>query len=310
MQAIRKNPQSTRWCFTTNNPTPDHEAQIADIGRVAKYLVYGRETAPSTGTKHFQGFVIFDKKTTLPSIKLIFPPGTHLEIARASSVAAADYCKKENDFEEFGSVPVAGKTNRYDDFRDWVLTHGTRPTLAEVALEFPSIFMQSGRVQLFIDSIFPNVPEQPGEYRPYQQSLAELLDEPFADNRKIIFIVDPVGNAGKSWFVDKYHSLNYDRCQILSVGRREDLSFAVDERKSVFLFDLPRSSAEFLPYTILEQLKDRRLFSNKYESRMKMVNHGNPVKVVVFTNEYPDMKKLSHDRYMIIEWSNAPIFDN
>jgi hypothetical protein len=300
--------QSKRWVFTLNNPTPQDEISLRLLAESCEYLVFGRELAPTTGTPHLQGFVVFPSNKSITAARASFPR-CFVQIARATSLEAATYCKKDGDFEEFGRVPnTPGRTNRYEDFRDWVVSHGTRPTMAEVAIAFPSIFLNSGRVQSFIDLVFPTQRDVVGEYRPYQASLRDDLDVANPCSRKIVFVVDPVGNAGKSWFVDRYASTNTERVQILSVGRREDLSFAVDERKSVFLFDLPRSSSEFLPYTLLEQLKDRRVFSNKYESRMKTFPH--PVHVVVFTNEYPDMTKLSADRYRIIEWSNAVITDN
>lgn len=303
MQSHHRVPQSKRWCFTVNNYDPLDEESLRLLGLSCKYLIFGREVS-STGTPHLQGFVLFETNYRFAAVVALFPNGTHLEVAKAASHTAAAYCKKDHDFEEFGSCPAApGKTNRYDDFRDWVITFGRRPTMAEVAAEWPSIFLQSGRVQLFIDFIYPQLQEPPGEYRPYQESLATLLSSPDPDSRKILFVVDPVGNSGKSWFVDTYYRSRPDDVQILSVGKREDLSYAIDDRKRVFLFDLPRSACEFLPYVLLEQLKDRRVFSNKYESRMKMLI--NPTHVVVFTNEYPDMTKLSADRYEIIVWNNS-----
>jgi len=297
--------QSCRWCFTLNNYTPLDVDTMRLWGLVVKYLIFAREISES-GTPHLQGFVLFKSNQTRHSLRKLWPRA-HFEPAKAASHVAAAYCKKDHDFEEFGSCPAApqGRTNLYRDFRDWVATHGTRPTMAEVAAEYPSIFLTSGRVQSFIDFLYPHNPAVDGELRPYQEGLRLRL-EAEASPRKIIFVVDPVGNSGKSWFVDKYTS-THDDTQILSVGRREDLSFAVDERKRVFLFDLPRSSCEFLPYTLLEQLKDKRIFSNKYESRMKQLEKT--PHVAVFTNEYPDMQKLSSDRYEIIEWSNAPIYD-
>ena len=301
MFALPRRPaQSKRWCFTINNWTPDHEHSLELVGLQSKYLVYGREVGES-GTPHLQGFIIFDTNHRFESARTKLPPGAHLEVARSPSHTAAAYCKKDHDFTEFGNCPVPGKTNRYEDFHQWVVSHGTRPTMADVANSFPSIFMQSGRVQSFIDLVYPHVFDAEGEYRHYQLSLERELTSAFADCRKIIFVVDPEGNSGKSWFVDKFYHSHPLKTQILSIGKREDLSFAVDERKSVFLFDLPRSASEFLPYVLLEQLKDRRIFSNKYESRMKVLPFT--PHVCVFTNEYPDMTKLSSDRYDIIVWN-------
>lgn len=292
--------QSTRWCFTLNNYSPQDVIFLTELGSEVKYLVFGREVAGTTGTPHLQGFVIFHTNKRLNAAKLAISNRAHLEIARGTSEQASTYCKKENDFEEFGSLPgPVGKTNRYDVFKEWVLAHPTKPSSLEVALEFPSIFMGNGRCMEFVDIIYPNVIPCPGEYNNRQQALADSLAVE-ADDRKITFIVDIVGNTGKSWFIKKFSSLNPGRVQVLSVGKRDDLAFAIDETKQFFFFDLPRSSAEFLQYTVLEQLKDRCVMSNKYQSRVKFIKN-NP-HVVVFMNERPDMSKLSSDRYNIINW--------
>lgn len=294
--------QSKRWCFTINNYVQLNEDSLQLLGPTCDYLVYGREVGAS-GTPHLQGFVIFHTNHRFNAVQAIFPTGAHLEKTGGPSHLAAAYCKKDHDFVEFGLCPaVQGKTSRYDQFRDWVVSHGSRPTMAEVAQEFPSIFMQSGRVQLFIDLVWPNIRVIEGEYRPYQQLLANELSGAFADPRKIIFVVDPQGNSGKSWFVDRFFDANTDSTQIFSGGNHADLAYALDERRSIFLFDLPRCSSEYVPYKFLEQLKDRRVLSTKYESRMKWLTRF--PHVAVFTNEYPDMTKLSADRYEIVVWYN------
>lgn len=89
-----------------------------------------------------------------------------------------------------------------------------------------------------------------------------------------------------------------DRTQRLSVGKRDDLAFALDANKSLFLFDIPRGQLEYLQYSILESMKDQMVFSPKYQSMSKVF--ANPVHVVVFTNEQPDQTKMTSDRYNII----------
>lgn len=170
-----------------------------------------------------------------------------------------------------------------------------------VAAEHSSIFLRYSRVMEWIDLIYPNPIESPGEYRPYQQHLASILeDEPHP--RKIIFVVDPVGNTGKSWFVRKWLSMHDELTQCLSVGKRDDIAHVVCESKRYFLFDLPRSQSEYLQYSVLEQLKDQQIFSPKYNSKMKRIAHR--PHVVVFMNEEPDRNKLSADRYQVINWNS------
>jgi hypothetical protein len=50
-----------------------------------------------------------------------------------------------------------------------------------------------------------------------------------------------------------------------------------------------------LQYGVLESIKDRLVFSPKYCARTKRVIH-NP-HVIVFSNEMPEMNKLTDDRY-------------
>ena len=64
------------------------------------------------------------------------------------------------------------------------------------------------------------------------------------------------------------------------------------------LFNIPREGMEYLPYTALEMIKDKMIFSPKYNSHTKMFKKNNHV--VAFCNETPDMSKMSADHYSIL----------
>lgn len=295
--------QSTRWVFTLNNYTAAEVAALTELGNAesTKYLVFGRETAAS-GTPHLQGFVIFTTNQRLRAARALLSSRAHLEVARGTSVQAATYCKKENDFEEFGSVPAQqGKRNDFADFKEWLLEQPTKPTARRIADEFPSLFIRYGRIMEWVDLVYPPPELVTGTPRAWQSDLAERLDAD-ANDRSIIFVVDPIGGCGKSWFVRWWLSRFGELTQRLSIGKRDDLAYAIDESKRFFLFDIPRSQSEFLQYSILEQLKDRLVFSPKYVSRTKTLTHT--PHVVVFMNEEPDRNKLSHDRYTVLNIRN------
>lgn len=297
--------QSQRWCFTVNNYSDADQAYVASLlanSEICSYGVYGRERGAS-GTPHLQGFVIFRKRYRLRGVRDLFGDiNPHLEPARATSVQASDYCKKDGDYEEFGECPSPGKRTEFDELKSWVLDQPTKPTAQLIAQEFPILFLKYGRIMEWVDHIYPKPVLQEGTLlRPWQNQLAHAL-EGEADDRKVIFVVDEAGSAGKSWFVRWWFTKFPDKTQMLSVGKRDDLAHAIESDKLYFFFDVPRSQLEYFQYSILEQLKNRIVFSPKYTSRTKILN--DVPHVVVFTNEHPDMNKLTADRYKVINIRN------
>lgn len=89
--------QSKCWCFTLNN-TWDYGA-LNNVKNWS-YLVAGKEVSDS-GTKHLQCFVIYKTRTKFSTVKIQLPRA-HIERMMGTSKQAADYCKKDGEFEEYG----------------------------------------------------------------------------------------------------------------------------------------------------------------------------------------------------------------
>lgn len=109
---------STKWCFTLNNYTEDDEKAIQEWD--VKYLVYGREVAPNTGTKHLQGYSVFKKNHRLTAVKKL-NGSAHWEVARGSHQQNRDYCTKDGDFFETGELPLergASEKRRWEEARE------------------------------------------------------------------------------------------------------------------------------------------------------------------------------------------------
>lgn len=289
--------RSKRWCFTINNYT---DASLAALDSLdCSYIVYGFETAPGTGTPHLQGFVIFPNARRRSTLTQLCPG--HWEPTTGPSAAAALYCKKDGNFRERGTEPVGkGKRTDLQAIVDWldefIADNGRAPTEREVALLQPIALLKRLDILRLARLRAPPPSLREGELRPWQQELSDELSAD-ADDRSVQFYVDPVGGKGKTWFQQWLLTHRPDDVQVLGVGKRDDLCFAIDNSKSVFLINVPRGGMEFLQYTVLEQLKDRMVFSTKYQSVLKTFPKN--VHVVVFSNEDPDLSKMSEDRYVI-----------
>jgi len=288
---------SSRWCFTLNNPTPaETELYNAFLsGDQVRYGVVGSEVGES-GTPHLQGFFILHSPRRLAFVNGALPR-SHKERARGTSEQAADYCKKDGIFQEWGSLPNSqGTRNDIAAFRQWVTEQEARPTQRQIANEFPSLFLRYPRLTELVEHLRERPVLVVGELREWQLDLEQFL-ETDPDDRSVNFYVNPEGNAGKSWFVRYMVSKKPDDVQFLSVGKRDDLAYAIDENKSIFLFDVPRFAMEHFQYAVLEKLKDQLIFSSKYASRVKVL--AKAVHVVVFCNEQPNMAAMTGDRYVI-----------
>lgn len=290
----------SRWVFTLNNWTQAELDALLRHANTFKYLIVGKETGAS-GTPHLQGFFILPPNLRFRLAQVRNLPGlrrAHFEPARGTSLQASQYCKKDGNFEEFGDLPSDGpKTNIFASFRDWVKELDHTPTITEVWEERPEMVRYDKQVHECIRLFGKKPPLVDGQPRGWQLELKRMLEEP-ADDRKIHYVVDPVGNTGKSWFCRYMLQEHRDDVQILSVGKRDDLAYAIDETKRIFLFDIPRKCMEYFQYPVVEALKNKLVFSSKYNSKMKELP-GN-VHVCIFSNEEPDRNAQTSDRYKVI----------
>ena len=119
------------------------------------------------------------------------------------------------------------------------------------------------------------------------------------NDRDIVFVYDPQGNKGKTWFA-KWFCKKHSDAQYLEPSKKADMAFCLQDDLRVLFVNVTRSQAEHSEYlyAFLESVKDGMVFSPKYESRMKILK---PCHVVVMLNSYPKTELLSRDRVVIIE---------
>lgn len=101
------------WCCTINKRDEDYDFNLVAKDNI-KYLVVGKETGES-GNKHWQIFVRLNKPQRMSWLKKVFNNNTmHCEPQMGSNDQAAEYCKKENMYYEYGSLVGAEQGARMD----------------------------------------------------------------------------------------------------------------------------------------------------------------------------------------------------
>lgn len=102
--------RSRNYTFTLNNYTDSNVQTI--LAMECKYIIVGYEIAPTTGTPHLQGYIMYNNARSFNSVIKDFP-NAHIEIARGTPTQNFEYCSKSGKYEERGQRP-RGKGSRSD----------------------------------------------------------------------------------------------------------------------------------------------------------------------------------------------------
>lgn len=134
-------PRSQYFCFTLNNYT---DMDICLLSREYEngtftYLVFGEEVGAS-GTRHLQGYFELPKRLRFSQVKALVP-SAHLEPRRGSAEQASEYCKKDGNFLEFGTISRPNQGRRTDLGRVAEMVKAGA-TLLEIAETLPESFIK------------------------------------------------------------------------------------------------------------------------------------------------------------------------
>jgi len=128
--------QSQYWCYTLNNYTDDDElccrSAIDSEKPDCTYHVFGFEVSKS-GTPHLQGYIEFRSRVRRAVVLKFLGGRVHLEARMGTSQAASDYCKKDGEFEEFGTISTTSKGKRTDleSIRESITNGATEQQIAD-----------------------------------------------------------------------------------------------------------------------------------------------------------------------------------
>lgn len=144
------------------------------------------------------------------------------------------------------------------------------------------------------------------EFKDWQLKLNDIFKED-PDSRKIYWVVDPVGGAGKTTYCKHLVQTRDDTLYVC--GKAGDIKYGISswlETKElrIVLLDYTRSLENYVSYEGLESIKNGIFFNTKYESRMVCFDTTH---VVCFSNFEPNMDMLSGDRWVVIHLNNEPL---
>lgn len=116
--------QVAHWMFTWYKP----DAMPNWNPDKMRYMIYQAEQCPTTGKKHFQGYVEFHRSQKLGAAKkALGDPKLHLDVRQGSRAQARDYCMKEDT-----RMPEGGPF----EFGEWIEgSQGKRTDLDEVSVK-------------------------------------------------------------------------------------------------------------------------------------------------------------------------------
>lgn len=280
--------------FTWNNPPKDGLAQVAQWaeGRGGQYTC--QEESGSEGTPHIQGFIKFKNAVEFSVIKAKWPKW-HVEKAKNEDRAEA-YCRKKRTrsgerisniyFTEDEMIdPMRGKT-----YRPW--------QLELMRKLFDMEFGQGESSSLRSSSPVATVPVATVDTTTVTGTIKE------ADERRVHWYWEGVGNSGKTSMAKHIYALNEDLVMYVS-GKAADIKHGIATKlkegkrpPKILILDLVRTSEQYVSYEAIESLKNGFFYSTKFDSAMVAMKTPH---VVIFANFLPQYEKLSADRWDIIE---------
>lgn len=299
--------RSRAFTFTLFNPDVSLEDHRDEFMTHAKYVVFQKEVAPTTGREHYQGYLFLEGHNGIvrASVPKRFPclRGSHIEIAQGSVADNKKYCTKEESRVagpwEFGSEPSVGRPKAKHSIEDAIAAlEEAHYDLDVLARSQPILFAKFHRQ---LEALAARCQPKPvidfSQPRDWQQSVVDLVKSD-PDSRSVNWYVDPLGGQGKT-FLSKYLISEFDAFYCTG-GRHQDILHAYNNQ-NVIIFDFTRDKADMVCYNVIEMLKNGVFFSGKYQSTTKA--RVGEAHVIVFSNFEPDMTKLSQDRWRITHLS-------
>jgi len=143
----RTEPHYKHCSFTLNNYVEEEDVPriTAWFEEAAKYWIIGREVGES-GTPHLQGYASFRGRHTFSYVRSKLGSRCHIESSRGTARQNREYCSKDGNFVEGGSINEGKSGNTRDEQAKLFMAAVERGDkgVVEFANSFPGAFIYSG----------------------------------------------------------------------------------------------------------------------------------------------------------------------
>ena len=310
----QQNIQRSRWTFTLNNydGNVDYKNYMCKPEFKVSRAVWGREIGVN-GIPHLQGYLELERSLRLSHVRKIFPTG-HWEGATENSLRNYRYCTKDGDFEVIGNFSAESRgmvQSKCKALTSSLVIQGLlfNQTSIQVKLskEYSEKHSYFDKITSEIKQLeqqhklfnrFKNVKLYPWQYQVIKSGMEQT-------DRKVLWVVDFQGNAGKT-FLGQYLCAMYGFKLLDGTVSTRDLAYLLKGHEKGFCFDVSRASMQSFCYASLEAIKNGYVISGKYGGKQCIFE---PMHTVIFSNEFPDLSKLSRDRWTILTTGEGILSD-
>lgn len=147
----------------------------------------------------------------------------------------------------------------------------------------------------------------PTELYPWEKTILDIISVPKPNNRELIWIIDEIGNNGKSIF-GKYLEFHYKNVCYCDVSKSNDIITMAEAHYTTYYFDFPRClGPDFQPFTALEKIMNGCINDCKLKKTPRKIR-TRPPWVIVVSNHEPDRSKLSADRWRVYHIDNNTLY--
>lgn len=293
--------------FTNTSTWKQHIRKLYDTNCI-QYIIAQLEQCPTTNKLHIQGYIELNKQTRFATVKKLLGNDIHIEKRLGTQQQAIQYCTKidtqKESYIQYGKPNQQGKRSDLDTIAKQLKDNTSITTIAN---EHPSHYIMYSKGIEKLNSIYrqQEIEDELG-FR-FQSLLLykwqeEIIDKLLTQNdRQILWVYDKDGNSGKSTLC-KYIYIQH-KAFYTSATKSQDITYQY-QGEEIILFDFSRHNQEYINYGLIENFKNGLITSTKYETQNKLTLDP---KILIFSNELPDLTKWTKDRYQIAELNNHTI---